>query len=1443
MKEATVIEKRAPSDSVPIHRHRRVLWLGVFALLLSLLGPVIAIQSTAAQENLAQRLQGEPPDCDPGFVVDEATNTCVVDPAAQQQEEQQQEEEQQQQEEQQQEEQQQEEQQLQCAEGEILDETGTVCIPDPALQEVEPAYIQIDKYDCPEGEDWSEPDYQQLAGGCPANQTPVNMTVNGELQSITSTGTWGPYEAPAAYNMNEEERAGYEMPHWFCGSPEAAPTYVGTMYGVSGQVPEGESLYCQVFNYQQADEYSEILIEKYWCPEGYVPQGTESQADMMAACQDSGPGTTFDLQGGGQQWPQGMVPGQPGGTAYWDQLPQDTYTITESGLGPDWYAQVYCHEAPLLSNGVPSDPQLQQMMGDGKSIQWSSQPNYLYACSWFNILEDEYNYVDFYKYECLTAAPEGADLDWYVENCTPVEGWEFDLQFVGGGSTETTDASGYASWSGLPMGTWQASETLPEGYADPVVWCRYVEWPDDVVTGNWAMFEAPGGAYENGFGYDGMRMECYWYNFPPGEYNYVDLYKYECPTEAPEGAGPDWYAENCTPVEGWNFNVGYEGGGSSQETDASGNASWSGVPTGAWNMSESVPEGYGEPVIWCRYVEWPEGSGETGDWTMYTPQEGYYESTFEEGNWHIECYWYNFPPEGEYILELNKYLCPADVDPTLGLPDLGTSCMPIEGVSFTASFGATPGSARYTDMNGQILWTDAPLGAWSLQETTVPGWGPPKVYCGPTETTEAPEVPVVDLAVSGTLSSMSPHIVCSWFNFELEYDDGRITIYKYQCPPGTTSTDLGILQESCVTPFNGLGFTLQTGDMVSSASTVGGTVDWYNLGQGSYTVTEQPLPGYAQPLVWCGYVTQDGVDIDPGNQQFDSYPVTEGAIQLELNNFPARIVCYWYNFPTDPGEITIYKWLCPPGYDIGAWGADPTVDCITPYNGVTFTLDQPQGVDQMTDTGDSVPGAVYFGGLNPGAYTVTETVPPDIQYVFVLDCVGNNIPKVHPYPLSWGNKLNVNVASGDEIVCNWYNVPHPEFGWLTVYKYQCWTKTFTKHVDCEIYEHGASFELFGYPSQTSYGVGTTNNGGRYTWYDLQPGAYTLSEFSHTPCKITSTKTDGQGHAQVDTGQETVIRVYNCSTPTTPTPTSTPTTPTPGTTPTPTPSTTTTTTTTTSPKAPGKVPGKFPNTGVDPNQAQDFMPAVAALQDDPEGTPQDDELVDAYYRISCLDEPLEPLGTPTEEATDPDEAAVMATEEPEEFDLDFEIEDEDAAEGDLEATPGDEEDCPRGALPERVVVEAASVDAGVETLEIIDGIMEQPTGPELVTWYKETGRLGENNNVVIAGHLNWWNVPEGVFYRLQDLQEGDRVEITGDDGRIYVYEVEWVRQESNLEPPAPEVVGPTDDPTLTLITCGGEWNADVAEYDERTVARAVQVDVLEPEATADGAAAYTRLLAA
>jgi len=67
-----------------------------------------------------------------------------------------------------------------------------------------------------------------------------------------------------------------------------------------------------------------------------------------------------------------------------------------------------------------------------------------------------------------------------------------------------------------------------------------------------------------------------------------------------------------------------------------------------------------------------------------------------------------------------------------------------------------------------------------------------------------------------------------------------------------------------------------------------------------------------------------------------------------------------------------------------------------------------------------------------------------------------------------------------------------------------------------------------------------------------------------------------------------------------------------------------------------------------------------------------------------------------------------------------------------------------------------------------------------------------------------------------------VVLLDDEETAYAYEVEWVRQESNLEPPAEEVLGMTAYEAVTLMTCGGQWDSTISEYDERTVARARRV---------------------
>jgi LPXTG-site transpeptidase (sortase) family protein len=157
------------------------------------------------------------------------------------------------------------------------------------------------------------------------------------------------------------------------------------------------------------------------------------------------------------------------------------------------------------------------------------------------------------------------------------------------------------------------------------------------------------------------------------------------------------------------------------------------------------------------------------------------------------------------------------------------------------------------------------------------------------------------------------------------------------------------------------------------------------------------------------------------------------------------------------------------------------------------------------------------------------------------------------------------------------------------------------------------------------------------------------------------------------------------------------------------------------------------------------------------------------------------------------------------------------------SPGDRK---TGALPVTLRVDSVGIEAPIEQQEIIDGVMQNPSGPFVVSWYKETGRLGEINNIVMAGHLDYWDVGEAIFYNVWKVKEGDIVQVLGKDDVVYDYSVDWVKNfkvdELTPESIQENIVGPTSVETLTLITCGGPFDYAAGEYEERIVVRATRV---------------------
>ena len=149
--------------------------------------------------------------------------------------------------------------------------------------------------------------------------------------------------------------------------------------------------------------------------------------------------------------------------------------------------------------------------------------------------------------------------------------------------------------------------------------------------------------------------------------------------------------------------------------------------------------------------------------------------------------------------------------------------------------------------------------------------------------------------------------------------------------------------------------------------------------------------------------------------------------------------------------------------------------------------------------------------------------------------------------------------------------------------------------------------------------------------------------------------------------------------------------------------------------------------------------------------------------------------------------------------------------------------PEGVAPVELQIDSVGVDAPIELGNVTDGAMQDPSGPWVVSWYEPLGKVGEGGNVVMAGHVDYWNVGPAVFWDVRDLPAGDIIRVVGEDGKNYEYAVQWTQpymaEELTPEVIQNDIVGDTGEETLTLITCGGDFNPDTGEYNQRWVVRA------------------------
>lgn len=140
----------------------------------------------------------------------------------------------------------------------------------------------------------------------------------------------------------------------------------------------------------------------------------------------------------------------------------------------------------------------------------------------------------------------------------------------------------------------------------------------------------------------------------------------------------------------------------------------------------------------------------------------------------------------------------------------------------------------------------------------------------------------------------------------------------------------------------------------------------------------------------------------------------------------------------------------------------------------------------------------------------------------------------------------------------------------------------------------------------------------------------------------------------------------------------------------------------------------------------------------------------------------------------------------------------------------------GPAPTRIDIPLIGVSAAVDPMGLnSDETMEVPTDFARAGYYTGHPTPGEVGPAILVGHVDNRRGP-AVFYRLRELQPGAEVTVERGDGSRVVFLVERSKQVSKDSFPTDEVYGPTPEPTLRLITCGGSFDRSTGHYRDNVI---------------------------
>jgi sortase family protein len=144
-------------------------------------------------------------------------------------------------------------------------------------------------------------------------------------------------------------------------------------------------------------------------------------------------------------------------------------------------------------------------------------------------------------------------------------------------------------------------------------------------------------------------------------------------------------------------------------------------------------------------------------------------------------------------------------------------------------------------------------------------------------------------------------------------------------------------------------------------------------------------------------------------------------------------------------------------------------------------------------------------------------------------------------------------------------------------------------------------------------------------------------------------------------------------------------------------------------------------------------------------------------------------------------------------------------------------------PAGLRIPAMKLDATVDAVGVdpSTGEFDVPPSVDRVGWYRfGPGLEATAGSIVVAGHVDSSAQGKGAFFKLDRLAPGDRITLTSGAGTAREFRVVGRERYEKTKIPLEKYFALSGATRLTLITCGGPFDAGTGHYRDNVVITAV-----------------------